>query len=119
MMEIWGPIRRLGIIAAAATLGACGGGGDSNSDGGTVTPPTTNVPRCTSVTPLVTTDTGAIRFKTESQYSVGQSSAIIANLSNRDSQDLTFRWQQLEGPSIELVSQNSPVLALEIGRAHV
>jgi len=117
MMEIWGPIRRFSIIAAAATLSACGGGGDSNSDGGTVTPPTTNVPRCTSVTPLVTTDTGAIRFKTESQYGVGQSSAIIASLGNRDSQDLTFRWQQLEGPSIELVSQNSPVLAMELPAA--
>lgn len=117
MMEIWGPIRRFSIIAAAATLSACGGGGDSNSDSGTVTPPTTNVPRCTSVTPLVTTDTGAIRFKTESQYGVGQSSAIIASLGNRDSQDLTFRWQQLEGPNIELVSQNSPVLAMELPAA--
>lgn len=69
------------------------------------------------MTALITTDSGAIRFKTEPQYVAGQSSAIIASLGNRDSQDLTFRWQQLEGPSIELVSQNSPVLAFDIPTA--
>lgn len=120
MVEIWGPIRRFSIIAAAVTaLTACGGDGNSGNggDGGTVKPPSTNVPRCTSVTPLVTTDIGAIRFKTESQYGVGQSSAIIGSLIHSDSQELSFRWQQLDGPSIELVSQNSPVLALEIPTA--
>ncbi|MFB2733455.1 hypothetical protein [Shewanella mangrovisoli] len=117
MMEKWVPMRRLSIIAAAVALSACGGGGGDNNDGGTVTPPTTNVPRCATVTELITTDSGAIRFKTEPQYVAGQSSAIIASLGNRDSQDLTFRWQQLEGPSIELVSQNSPVLAFDIPTA--
>ena len=43
----------------------------------------------------------------------GQSSTIIANILNRDSQDLTFRWQQIDGPNIALVSQNSPVLAFD------
>ncbi len=43
----------------------------------------------------------------------GQSSTIIANILNRDSQDLTFRWQQIDGANIALVSQNSPVLAFD------
>ncbi|WP_297895916.1 hypothetical protein [Shewanella sp.] len=115
-MGIWDPIRLLGLISCSALLVACGGG-DSETDGGggTVTPPTSNIPRCTSTIPaLVTTSSSSIRFQTEAQYVAGQSSAIIANIQNRDSQDLHFRWQQIDGPAIELVSQNSPVLAFDI-----
>ncbi|WP_293632922.1 hypothetical protein [Shewanella sp. CG12_big_fil_rev_8_21_14_0_65_47_15] len=114
-MGIWDPIRLLGLISCSAILVACGGGGDSEADGGTVTPPSSNIPRCTSTLPaLVTTSSSSIRFQTEAQYVTGQSSAIIASIQNRDSQDLHFRWQQIDGPAIELVSQNSPVLAFDI-----
>lgn len=113
-MGRWGLIRRGIFISASAILSACGGNSDNNSDGDTVAPPTSSVPRCSSVEPLLTTDVGAIRFNTEPQYVTGQSSAIIASLDQRDSQDLEFRWQQVDGPNIELVSQNSPVLAFDI-----
>ncbi|EGM69592.1 hypothetical protein [Shewanella sp. HN-41] len=113
-MGIWDPIRLLGLISCSAILVACGGG-DSEADGGIVTPPSSNIPRCTSTIPaLVTTSSSSIRFQTEAQYVAGQSSAIIASIQNRDSQELHFRWQQIDGPTIELVSQNSPVLAFDI-----
>lgn len=112
-METLSPIRLLGLISCSAILVACGGGGDANN--GTVTPPSSNIPRCTpSIPALVTTNSSSIRFQTEAQYVTGQSSAIIASIENRDSQDLHFRWQQIDGPAIELVSQNSPVLAFDI-----
>ncbi|MGL5359059.1 MAG: hypothetical protein ACRDBI_04975, partial [Shewanella sp.] len=112
-MGIWRPIRQLSFIAASIMLCACGGNSDNSGDDN-APPPSSNVPRCSSVSPLQTTDVGPIRFSTEPQYVAGQSSAIIAGLAGRDTQGLQFRWQQLEGPTIELVSQNSPVLAFDI-----
>lgn len=113
-MGISDSIRLYGIIACIIALSACGGG-DGDSSSGDITPPTTNLPRCTTLpAPLITTTSSSIRFQTEAQYIAGQSSVIIANIENRDSQNLQFRWQQIEGPSIPLVSQNSPVLAFDI-----
>ncbi|MCL1091629.1 hypothetical protein L2744_18890 [Shewanella profunda] len=113
-MGISDSIRLYGIIACVVALSACGGG-DGDSDNGGVTPPSTSLPRCaTTSDPLITTTSSSIGFQTEAQYVTGQSSAIIASIQNRDSQDLQFRWQQIEGPSIPLVSQNSPVLAFDI-----
>lgn len=112
-MEIWILIRRFSIIVSITFLCACGGN-DSGTNDNTVTPPTTTIPRCTSVAPLITINPSSIQFTTEAQYVVGQSSAIIASITDRDTQDLNFRWQQIDGPTIELVSQNSPVLAFDI-----
>ncbi|MGI2152485.1 hypothetical protein ACROAK_06320 [Shewanella oncorhynchi] len=108
------PLKLLGLMACSSLLMACGGGGDSQPDDSLVTPPSTSLARCTdSISPLITTTSSSIRFQTEPNYVAGQSSTIIANILNRDSQDLTFRWQQIDGPNIVLVSQNSPVLAFD------
>ncbi|MGI2092419.1 hypothetical protein ACRN96_07240 [Shewanella oncorhynchi] len=108
------PLKFFGFMACSGLLIACGGGGDSQPDDSVVTPPSTSLARCTdSISPLITTTSSSIRFQTEPNYVAGQSSTIIANILNRDSQDLTFRWQQIDGPNIALVSQNSPVLALD------
>ncbi|MCU7973943.1 hypothetical protein L5M43_01490 [Shewanella sp. SW36] len=108
------PLKFFGFMACSGLLAACGGGGDSQPDDSVVTPPSTSLARCTdSISPLITTTSSSIRFQTEPNYVAGQSSTIIANILNRDSQDLTFRWQQIDGPNIALVSQNSPVLALD------
>ncbi|MCU8036286.1 MAG: hypothetical protein WC024_16115 [Shewanella sp.] len=108
------PLKFFGFMACSGLLAACGGGGDSKPDDSVVTPPSTSLARCTdSISPLITTTSSSIRFQTEQNYVAGQSSTIIANILNRDSQDLTFRWQQIDGPNIALVSQNSPVLALD------
>ena len=108
------PLKFFGFMACSGLLAACGGGGDSKPDDSVVTPPSTSLARCTdSISPLITTTSSSIRFQTEPNYVAGQSSTIIANILNRDSQDLTFRWQQIDGPNIALVSQNSPVLALD------
>lgn len=99
-------------MACSGLLAACGG--DGQPDDSVVTPPSTSLARCTdSISPLITTTSSSIRFQTEQNYVAGQSSTIIANILNRDSQDLTFRWQQIDGPNIALVSQNSPVLAFD------
>ena len=108
------PLKFFGFMACSGLLAACGGGGDSQPDDSVVTPPSTSLARCTdSISPLITTTSSSIRFQTEPNYVAGQSSTIIANILNRDSQDLTFRWQQIDGPNIALVSQNSPVLAFD------
>ncbi|MCU8057252.1 hypothetical protein L5L78_14265 [Shewanella sp. SM34] len=108
------PLKFFGFMACSGLLAACGGGGDSKPDDSVVTPPSTSLARCTdSISPLITTTSSSIRFQTEPNYVAGQSSTIIANILNRDSQDLTFRWQQIDGPNIALVSQNSPVLAFD------
>ena len=108
------PLKFFGFMACSGLLMACGGGGDSKPDDSVVTPPSTSLARCTdSISPLITTTSSSIRFQTEPNYVAGQSSTIIANILNRDSQDLTFRWQQIDGPNIALVSQNSPVLAFD------
>ena len=108
------PLKFIGFMACSGLLAACGGGGDSQPDDSVVTPPSTSLARCTdSISPLITTTSSSIRFQTEPNYVAGQSSTIIANILNRDSQDLTFRWQQIDGPNIALVSQNSPVLAFD------
>lgn len=108
------PLKFFGFMACSGLLIACGGGGDSQPDDSVVTPPSTSLARCTdSISPLITTTSSSIRFQTEPNYVAGQSSTIIANILNRDSQDLTFRWQQIDGPNIALVSQNSPVLAFD------
>ena len=108
------PLKFFGFMACSGLLTACGGGGDSKPDDSVVTPPSTSLARCTdSISPLITTTSSSIRFQTEPNYVAGQSSTIIANILNRDSQDLTFRWQQIDGPNIALVSQNSPVLAFD------
>lgn len=108
------PLKFIGFMAYSGLLAACGGGGDSQPDDSVVTPPSTSLARCTdNISPLITTTSSSIRFQTEQNYVAGQSSTIIANILNRDSQDLTFRWQQIDGPNIALVSQNSPVLALD------
>ncbi|MCU8037141.1 hypothetical protein ACRN98_00760 [Shewanella oncorhynchi] len=108
------PLKFFGFMACSGLLIACGGGGDSQPDDSVVTPPSTSLARCTdSISPLITTTSSSIRFQTEQNYVAGQSSTIIANILNRDSQDLTFRWQQIDGPNIVLVSQNSPVLAFD------
>lgn len=108
------PLKFFGFMACSGLLMACGGGGDSQPDDSVVTPPSTSLARCTdSISPLITTTSSSIRFQTEPNYVAGQSSTMIANILNRDSQDLTFRWQQIDGPNIALVSQNSPVLALD------
>ena len=108
------PLKFFGFMACSGLLIACGGGGDSKPDDSVVTPPSTSLARCTdSISPLITTTSSSIRFQTEPNYVAGQSSTIIANILNRDSQDLTFRWQQIDGPNIALVSQNSPVLAFD------
>lgn len=108
------PLKFFGFMACSGLLAACGGGGDSKPDDSVVTPPSTSLARCTdSISPLITTTSSSIRFQTEQNYVAGQSSTIIANILNRDSQDLTFRWQQIDGPNIALVSQNSPVLAFD------
>ena len=108
------PLKFFGFMACSGLLAACGGGGDSQPDDSVVTPPSTSLARCTdSISPLITTTSSSIRFQTEQNYVAGQSSTIIANILNRDSQDLTFRWQQIDGPNIALVSQNSPVLAFD------
>lgn len=106
------PLKFFGFMACSGLLAACGG--DSQPDDSVVTPPSTSLARCTdSISPLITTTSSSIRFQTEQNYVAGQSSTIIANILNRDSQDLTFRWQQIDGPNIALVSQNSPVLAFD------
>lgn len=108
------PLKFFGFMACSGLLAACGGGGDSQPDDSVVTPPSTSLARCTdSISPLITTTSSSIRFQTEPNYVAGQSSTIIANILNRDSQDLTFRWQQIDGANIALVSQNSPVLAFD------
>ena len=108
------PLKFFGFMACSGLLAACGGGGDSKPDDSVVTPPSTSLARCTdSISPLITTTSSSIRFQTEQNYVAGQSSIIIANILNRDSQDLTFRWQQIDGANIALVSQNSPVLAFD------
>lgn len=108
------PLKFIGFMACSGLLAACGGGGDSQPDDSVVTPPSTSLARCTdNISPLITTTSSSIRFQTEQNYVAGQSSTIIANILNRDSQDLTFRWQQIDGPNIALVSQNSPVLAFD------
>ena len=108
------PLKFIGFMACSGLLAACGGGGDSQPDDSVVTPPSTSLARCTdSISPLITTTSSSIRFQTEPNYVAGQSSTIIANILNRDSQDLTFRWQQIDGTNIALVSQNSPVLAFD------
>ncbi|WP_330147115.1 hypothetical protein [Shewanella oncorhynchi] len=108
------PLKFFGFMACSGLLAACGGDGDSQPDDSVVTPPSTSLARCTdSISPLITTTSSSIRFQTEQNYVAGQSSTIIANILNRDSQDLTFRWQQIDGPNIALVSQNSPVLAFD------
>ncbi len=124
-MGVWISIRHLSIIGAASALLACGGQGESTTE--VESPTVATVTRCTAVNPLLVSDiistdliTAAqtsIRFKTEAQYVAGQSSAIIASLVNQDSQELHFRWQQLEGPTLELVNQNSPILAFDIPAA--
>ncbi|MGL6124226.1 MAG: PKD domain-containing protein, partial [Shewanella sp.] len=111
------PLKLLTLIACTSLLAACGGD-DGNADDGAVmppiTPPSTTLSRCTtSISPLIITNTSSIRFQTESTYIAGQSSVIIANLLNHDSQNVTFRWQQIDGPTLQLVSQNSPVLAFD------
>lgn len=112
--------KMLALMACSSLLTACGGGGEDNNapnNGGT-TPPSASLLRCTDNTaPLIITTSSSIRFQTESTYTAGQSSAIIANIPNRDSQNLSFRWQQMDGQNIELVSQHSPVLAFDIPAA--
>ncbi|GIU10903.1 hypothetical protein [Shewanella morhuae] len=112
--------KMLALMACSSLLISCGGGGEdsSNPNNGGTTPPSVSLLRCTdNIAPLIITTSSSIRFQTESTYTAGQSSAIIANIPNRDSQSLSFLWQQIDGQNIELVSQNSPVLAFDIPAA--
>lgn len=110
-------------IVGCALLTACGGsdGGDDSVQTPTVTtpvtPPSTKLARCTRAASLVTTQTASVEFKTEANYYVGQSAMIIASIPNQPSRDLRFLWQQTGGAPIQLVSQNSPVLAFDIPTA--
>lgn len=112
--------KMLALMACSSLLISCGGGGEdsNNPNNGGTTPPSVSLLRCTdNIAPLIITTSSSIRFQTESTYTAGQSSAIIANIPNRDSQGLSFLWQQIDGQNIELVSQNSPVLAFDIPAA--
>ncbi|MCH1931832.1 hypothetical protein L9G16_16775 [Shewanella sp. A25] len=108
-------LKRIALLTTAMALSACGGGGsdnDSGSDNGSGS--STTVQRCATANPLVTQDDSSVRFSTQSSYVAGQSSVIMASLIGSNSQGLQFRWEQLEGPSLSLVSQNSPVLGFDI-----
>jgi hypothetical protein len=106
----------LGWVICIVTLSGCGG--DSSADNNVGVTPLTPLPRCTSpASPLDITTSAGIRFHTEARYVAGQSSAIIADILNRDSDNLRFHWQQIDGAPLPLVSQNSPILAFDIPTA--
>ncbi|MCL1039108.1 hypothetical protein L2750_18410 [Shewanella submarina] len=113
-------MRKLHILTAASllTLTACGGGGDSDDGGVTPTPPppqpSDNLQACSGDIPGLSsqsTDTD-IQFWLEPAYAAAQPVSIVATIPN--SVGALFKWRQLSGTSVELVSSESPVLAMEL-----
>ena len=112
-------MKKYHILTAASLLAltACGGGG-SGDDGGLIPnpdpQPSDNLAQCSgnhSGLSSQSTDTD-IQFWLEPTYAAAQPVSIIATLPN--SQNTLYKWRQLSGNRVELISSESPVLAMEL-----
>ena len=97
------------LIASAILVSACGG--DSSDDNSGV-PFSSAFEICSdhSSTSLISTDSELV-FIIEQDYAANKPGSITASITDQDSAGRTFLWQQVSGPSLELASVNSPVLA--------
>lgn len=97
------------LIASAILVSACGG--DSSDDNSGV-PFSSAFEICSddSSTSLISTDSELV-FIVEQDYAANKPGSITASIADQDSAGRTFLWQQVSGPSLELASVNSPVLA--------
>nr|PMH99522.1 hypothetical protein BCU55_14390 [Shewanella sp. 10N.286.48.A6] len=104
------------ILASVTFLSACGGSSDSSSPGDPETTLPINV--CETSSGLTTVNNGTeLNFNVEQQYYVNQSASITVGVSNQNSNDYQFNWQQTAGPALDISSENSPVLAFYIPEA--
>ena len=115
-----GPINSLSISSTLAVsmtalvLSACGGSSSDSESNGT---PDNSLPinACETSLGLVQVETASnLIFNVEQQYTAGQSATIIAGMSAGQSSGMSFKWQQLSGPIISTVSENSPLLSFVI-----
>ncbi|NRD73892.1 hypothetical protein HQQ94_11725 [Shewanella sp. VB17] len=105
------------VMVSVLALSACGGGG-SGAKSPIFTPSPPSLLRCEQSTELnIITTASSVEFVTEQNYIAYKTGAIIAQLNNRDSTELTFTWQQLSGSPIILASVKSPVLAFQLAEA--
>jgi len=94
------------MLASTLSLIACGSSDDEE--------PMPTLPRCEQQPQLTSIETSSdLEFLVEQDYQVNQSAAIIARISNRDSDGLDFSWQQLTGPALILKSIKSPILSFQ------
>lgn len=113
MKSLWFP-----VLISTLVLSGCGGGDNKNNDAGNGTlPPVTStaLAKCDDVTSTLTTITTSsnLQFTVENQYQVGQSAAIIASIKQQNSDGYVFSWNQIAGPTLELATTHSPILAFE------
>ncbi|MEN8794419.1 MAG: hypothetical protein ABF294_08220, partial [Flavobacteriales bacterium] len=81
----------------AGFLSACGGSSSSDESSASVS-----------------TATSTIQISGDLSPSVGQSVALIATVSDKNTDVATIKWTQTIGASLELVAINSAVLAFDI-----
>lgn len=107
-------------LISMLSLTACGGGGAETNDPTPVNPTPTppNLTRCEQSSELnLVSTSSSIEFMTQQNYFAHHTAAIVANITNKDSSELDFTWQQLSGPSLVLTSVKSPVLAMQFAEA--
>lgn len=97
------------LIASTILLTACGS--DSSDDNSGI-PFSSAFEICSddSSTSLISTDS-ELFFIVEQDYAANKPGSITASIADQNSAGRTFLWQQVSGPSLELASVNSPVLA--------
>lgn len=97
------------LLASVILLTACGS--DSFDDHSDV-PSSSAFEICSdsSTSSLISTNSELV-FIVEQDYATNRPGSITASIADQDSADHTFLWQQVSGPSLELASVNSPVLA--------
>ncbi|GGP61320.1 PKD domain-containing protein [Shewanella saliphila] len=102
------------LLASTIVLTACGS--DSSDNHSTDIPSSSAFEICSddSNTSLVSTGSELV-FIVEQDYAVNRPGSITASIADQDSAGRTFLWQQISGPTLELASVNSPVLAFTPG----
>ncbi|WP_144208445.1 hypothetical protein [Shewanella donghaensis] len=105
-----------GFVVSITLLAGCGGSSDSSSETDDNIPDNSlpiNV--CETSSGLSKLETSSeLFFNVEQQYSATQSATISAGINNQNSANYSFKWRQTAGPTLELTSENSPILAFYI-----
>ncbi|UJF20635.1 hypothetical protein L0B17_10500 [Shewanella sp. OMA3-2] len=95
------------LVISTCILTACGGGSDS------AVVPDNSFPVTACSLPLewiTITGNDNLKFLLEPNYQVNQPGAIIAKIANKDSMGLVYKWQQVAGTALSLISNRSPIL---------